>query len=95
VNAGWAGYAQHVERSVDVIARVKERLVATSWSIVNGAPLAVLDAVPPAALGDVPALVRRVVATGRAWVAPASFEGRDVVRIERRVGRRLYRTSMS
>jgi len=35
---------------------------------------------PPAALGDVRALVRRVVASGRAWVAPATFEGRDVVR---------------
>jgi hypothetical protein len=37
--------------------------------------------VPPPALGDVRALVRRVVAIGRAWVAPATFEGRDVVRI--------------
>jgi 7-keto-8-aminopelargonate synthetase-like enzyme len=25
--------------------------------------------------------VRRVVASGRAWVAPTHFEGRDVVRI--------------
>jgi len=37
--------------------------------------------VPPAELGDVRALVRRVVASGQAWVAPARFEGRDVVRI--------------
>jgi hypothetical protein len=43
--------------------------------------LAVLDAVPPAELGEVRALVRRVVASGRAWVAPTTFEGRDVVRI--------------
>ena len=35
----------------------------------------------PAALGDVRALVRRVVASGRAWVAPTTFEGQDVVRI--------------
>jgi len=27
------------------------------------------------------ALVRRVVASGRAWVAPTLFEGQDVVRI--------------
>ena len=32
-------------------------------------------------LGDVRALVRRVVASGQAWVAPTLFEGRDVVRI--------------
>ena len=30
---------------------------------------------------DVRALGRSVVASGRAWVAPATFEGRDVVRI--------------
>jgi hypothetical protein len=41
----------------------------------------VLDVVPPAALGEVRTLVRRVVAAGRAWVAPTNFEGRDVVRI--------------
>ncbi len=32
-------------------------------------------------MGDVRALVRRVVASGRAWVAPTTFEGREVVRI--------------
>jgi hypothetical protein len=26
-------------------------------------------------------LVKRVVASGRAWVAPTTYEGRDVVRI--------------
>jgi glutamate/tyrosine decarboxylase-like PLP-dependent enzyme len=79
--ASWAEYGAHVERSVDIIARVKERLIDTGWSIANDSPLAVLDAVPPATLGDIRALVRRVVATGRAWVASAKFEGRDVVRI--------------
>jgi glutamate/tyrosine decarboxylase-like PLP-dependent enzyme len=79
--ASWAEYGAHVERSVDIIARVKERLIDTGWSVANDSPLAVLDAVPPATLGDIRALVRRVVATGRAWVASATFEGRDVVRI--------------
>jgi hypothetical protein len=37
--------------------------------------------IPPAELGDVRELVRRVVRSGRAWVAPTTFEGRDVVRI--------------
>ena len=37
--------------------------------------------VGPAGFGDVRTLVRRVVASGRAWVAPTLFEGRDVVRI--------------
>jgi len=79
--AGWEGLGAHVERGVEVVERVKERLVASGWSIANDSPLAVLAAIPPAGLGEVRALVRRVVASGRAWVAPATFEGRDVVRI--------------
>jgi len=79
--AGWAGLGAHVERSVAVVDRIKERLVAAGWSVANDSGLAVLDVVPPTALGEVRALVRRVVASGRAWVAPTAFEGRDVVRI--------------
>ena len=79
--AGWDGLGAHVERGVEVIERVKERLLRLGWSIANDSALAVLDAVPPPQLGDVRTLVRRVVASGRAWVAPTSFEGRDVVRI--------------
>jgi glutamate/tyrosine decarboxylase-like PLP-dependent enzyme len=79
--AGWEGLGAHVERGVEVIERVKERLLASGWRVANDSSLAVLDAIPPAALGDVRTLVRRVVASGRAWVAPTTFEGQDVVRI--------------
>jgi glutamate/tyrosine decarboxylase-like PLP-dependent enzyme len=80
-SAGWEGLGAHVERGIEVIERVKERLIASGWRIANDSPLAVLDAIPPAAMGDVRTLVRRVVASGRAWIAPATFEGQDVVRI--------------
>jgi len=79
--AGWEGLGAHVERSVEVVDRIKERLIGLGWTVANDSRLAVLDAVPPAELGDVRDLVRRVVAEGRAWVAPTTFEGRDVVRI--------------
>jgi aromatic-L-amino-acid/L-tryptophan decarboxylase len=79
--AGWEGLGAHVERGVEVIEQIKAGLLALGWSIANDSPLAVLDAIPPADLGDVRTLVRRVVASGRAWVAPTLFEGRDVVRI--------------
>jgi len=79
--AGWQGLGAHVERAVEVIERIKERLLSTGWSVANDSGLAVLDVVPPAELGEVRALVRRVVASGRAWVATVNFEGRDVVRI--------------
>ena len=78
--AGWAGIGAHVERSVAVIERIRRQLVALGWSVANDSALAVLDVVPPGNQ-DVRALVRRVVASGRAWVAPTIFEGRDVVRI--------------
>ena len=80
-SAGWEGLGAHVERSVEVVDRVKERLVRLGWTVANDSSLAVLDVVPPAGLGPVRDLVRRVVASGRAWVAPTAFEGRDVVRI--------------
>jgi len=79
--AGWEGLGAHVERGVKVIDRIKEGLLALGWTIANDSPLAVLDVIPPAGFGDVRTLVRRVVASGRAWVAPTLFEGRDVVRI--------------
>ncbi len=79
--AGWPGLGEHVERSVTVIARIKGLLLAAGWSVLNDSPLAVLNAVPPVALGDVRALVRRVVTSGRAWVAACTYEGIDVVRI--------------
>lgn len=80
-SAGWQGLGAHVERSTVVADRIKERLLALGWTIANDSVLAVLDAVPPAGFADVRTLVRRVVASGRAWVAPTTFEGRDVVRI--------------
>jgi glutamate/tyrosine decarboxylase-like PLP-dependent enzyme len=80
-SAGWEGLGAHVERSALVAEKIKERLLGLQWTVANDSVLAVLDAVPPADLGDVRALVRRVVVSGRAWVAPTTFEGRDVVRI--------------
>jgi glutamate/tyrosine decarboxylase-like PLP-dependent enzyme len=79
--AGWDGYGAHVERSVEIIEVVRKRLVARGWTAVNESKLAVLCVVPPPGLGDIKAIVRGVLASGRAWVAPATFEGRDVLRI--------------
>jgi glutamate/tyrosine decarboxylase-like PLP-dependent enzyme len=79
--AGWAGYAAHVERSVAVIDRIRAELVEREWSVANASSLAVLNVVPPGGATDVRNYVKRVVASGSAWVAPTTFEGRDVVRI--------------
>jgi glutamate/tyrosine decarboxylase-like PLP-dependent enzyme len=78
--AGWSGLGAHVERAVAVIGCIREKLLALGWTVANDSELAVLDVLPPESR-DVRALVRQVVSSGRAWVAPTTFEGRDVVRI--------------
>ena len=79
--AGWAGHAAHIERAVAQTAAIRAGLEARGWSIVNDSPLAVLSAVPPAALGEPRAVVARVLESGHAWVSLARFEERDVIRI--------------
>lgn len=79
--AGWSGYAAHVERATEVTDRVKAGLVARGWTVANDSGLAVLCVLPPAGFPPVRDMARSVVESGRAWVAVASHEGRDVLRI--------------
>ncbi len=79
--AGWEGYAAHVERAGEVTRLARERLVARGWQAVNDSELAVLCVVPPPGYAPIRDIVKRVVASGRAWVAVAKTEGRDVVRV--------------
>ena len=79
--AGWRGYGAHVERAVEEIAAVRERLVARGWTAVNDSRLAVLCVLPPPGSRDVAQIARRVLESRRAWVARAHFEEREVIRI--------------
>ncbi len=79
--AGWTGYGAHVERAVEEIAAIRGRLVALGWSAVNDSRLAVLCVVPPPGSREIREIVRRLLASGRAWAARSHFEGREVVRI--------------
>jgi glutamate/tyrosine decarboxylase-like PLP-dependent enzyme len=79
--AGWSGYGQHVERAVALTDRIREMLQLEGWQIANDSKLAVLCVEPPPGAADVRTIVRDVLATGRAWVAAAKYEGRDVIRI--------------
>lgn len=78
--AGWTGYGDHVERSVELIRLLEEKLVARGWSIANDSPLAVLCIKPPPGFGQVRSIAAKLLASGRAWVAPASFEGSEIIR---------------
>jgi glutamate/tyrosine decarboxylase-like PLP-dependent enzyme len=79
--AGWHGFAQHVERAVDLIGGIRSRLAALGWTIANQSGLAVLCVIPPAGSNGVHSVVRDVLASGRVWVAKTTFESREVVRI--------------
>jgi glutamate/tyrosine decarboxylase-like PLP-dependent enzyme len=79
--AGWRGYGEHVERAVEAIDRVKEGLMERGWLALNDSPLAVLCTAPQPGAGEVRAIVSRLLASGRAWVARTTFEGREVIRI--------------
>jgi len=79
--AGWCGYAEHVERSVALIARLRELLAERGWRIANDSSLALLCVEPPPDAADARTLASRVLASGRAWIAVAKYEGLDVIRI--------------
>ncbi|HVH83578.1 MAG TPA: pyridoxal-dependent decarboxylase [Steroidobacteraceae bacterium] len=79
--AGWAGHAAHIERAVAQAAWIRSELESRGWSVVNDSPLAVLNVVPPAPVGEARSIVARVLKSGRAWVSLARFEEQDVVRI--------------
>ncbi|HEY2037481.1 MAG TPA: pyridoxal-dependent decarboxylase, partial [Steroidobacteraceae bacterium] len=78
---GWPGYGAHVERAVQVIERIENRLAARGWNIANDSRLAVLCVLPPAGSAPVREIVRKLLASGRAWAAVAKLEGREVVRL--------------
>jgi aromatic-L-amino-acid decarboxylase len=80
-SVGWAGYGAHVERAVEVIARIEDRLKDRGWVTLNDSSLAVLCVAPPSGFPPIREIVRGVLASGRAWVAATRFAGREVIRI--------------
>ena len=79
--AGWRGYAKHIEHCVGLGELLREQLLERGWLIANTSPVAVLCVAPPAGLGEVDAIVKRIVKSGAAWVSVAVFEGQRYVRI--------------
>jgi glutamate/tyrosine decarboxylase-like PLP-dependent enzyme len=77
---GWPGYAEHVERTIQLAATLQKELTVRGWTTVNDSPLAVLCIKPPSGFGDVRSIVARVVASGRGWIASAVFEGGEIIR---------------
>jgi glutamate/tyrosine decarboxylase-like PLP-dependent enzyme len=78
--AGWAGYAEHIEHSRELASYAKALLQSRGWEVLNNSPLAVLCIIPPRKEVSAAQIVERVLASGRAWVSVASFEGENVIR---------------
>lgn len=76
--AGWQGYAIHVERTLELAERLKERLATSGWRVINQSPLGVLCIEP--SRKNAKEIVSRVLASGKAWVSVASFGGQEVIR---------------
>jgi len=78
--AGWDGYAVHVEHAIGLTALLRDGLHERGWHIANRSPLAVLCVEPPAGSVDPATIVRRVLASGAAWISVTLFEGRPTIR---------------
>jgi glutamate/tyrosine decarboxylase-like PLP-dependent enzyme len=78
--AGWSGYAEHIERAIELALMLRRELESRGWSIINDSPLAVLCFTPPPGSDAVRSIAARVLASGRAWVAVADFEGCEAIR---------------
>lgn len=79
--AGWPGYARHVERTVALAERLRNRLAEFGWTTVNNGALGVLCVVPPSPCQPIKKIVEAILASGEAWIAAATFEKKEVIRI--------------
>ncbi len=79
--AGWAGYALHVERTLKLTELLRIQLTSLGWTVANPNALGVLCVVPPLPHQPVRDIAEAIIASGGAWIAAATFEGRDVIRI--------------
>jgi glutamate/tyrosine decarboxylase-like PLP-dependent enzyme len=77
--AGWQGYANHVERTLSLANQLRDQLVARGWRVRNQSLLGVLCIDAPSNT-TAEEIVRLVLASGKAWVSVACFEGHKVIR---------------
>lgn len=78
--AGWEGYGEHVERSIDLTDRLTKRLQRGGWMHVNNSVLGVSCMVPPEGYQAVQRYVDAIHDDGRFWVSKAIYEDKPVLR---------------
>ncbi|UTW57129.1 aminotransferase class V-fold PLP-dependent enzyme [Kordiimonas sp. SCSIO 12603] len=78
--AGWAGYSDHVNHSIQLINELTAGLIACGWTRENDSQMGVACMTPPEGSGAVQQYVSRVQESGQYWVSVAQFESRPVLR---------------
>lgn len=78
--AGWDGLARHIERCLQLAARLESKLRCYGWAIVNDPGMAVVCATPGPGTIDVDRIIAGLYADGRHWCSKALFEGQAVIR---------------
>lgn len=77
--AGWRGYGEHIERTLALADELKKLLSEKGWRVRNQSLLGVV-CIEPRSGSSAREVVSRVLASGKAWVSVASFEGHEVIR---------------
>lgn len=77
---GWGGYQAHIDHALELAHQLAARLRAEGWGVVNDSALGVLCFIDGETGLDPHLIAERVVAGGQAWISPARFEGRPVLR---------------
>ncbi len=78
--AGWAGYSQHVDNTVQLIDELTVGLTEHGWTKENHSHMGVACLTPPEGPNAVKQYVSQVQESGNYWVSVAQFEGRPVLR---------------
>jgi glutamate/tyrosine decarboxylase-like PLP-dependent enzyme len=80
-SAGWEGYGEHVERTIDLTNRLTSKLKQDGWTHANNSKMGVSCMVPPEGNQAVQRYVDAVREDGRYWISKAIFEDAPVLRV--------------
>ena len=79
-SAGWEGYGEHVESTIDLTDRLTAKLKLGGWKQANSSAMGVTCMVPPDGNDAVQRYVDAVHEDGRFWISKAIFEDAPVLR---------------
>ncbi|MBK5921108.1 hypothetical protein CCR80_08700 [Rhodothalassium salexigens] len=79
-NAGWSGYAAHVDHAIALIDRLVDTLTDAGWHLANESPAAVACLVPPEGPESVDRYLTAALEQGGFWISKAKLDGVPMLR---------------